>query len=226
MSDEPEQNQPVPEQPEQSEQSALPDEAAGDAADDQSERAFLDAVRRAAGWRVSPRQVAAAIEAIETVGDEPTPERVARVVAAGRGERSQRQRRHADLWRLLGAQLAVHGQPSDPEAQRDFVGRARAVAGEGSDALVMRVALAVAANQGPMNPRSVGEITRWLLTHEGETLSDEVIAARVPEAIEALERDRAEPSRRRDRAPRSTGRPGGRPAPRRPPKRPGRTRRH
>jgi len=175
---------------------------------DPSSRAFLDAVRRAAGWRVSPREVAAAVEAIETSGGTPTPERVARVAAASRGERSQRQRRHADLWRLLGAQLAVHGKPSDPEAQRAFVGRARAAAGEGSDALILRVALEVAANQGPLDPRSVGEITRWLLANTGDDLSDETLTARVPEAIAALERARAEarrggrrPARRSNRAP-------------------------
>ncbi|MDI3341263.1 MAG: hypothetical protein QJR03_12110 [Sphaerobacter sp.] len=154
-------------------------------------RAFLDAVRRAAGWRVSPREVAAALAAIESAGQEPTPERVARIAAATRGERSQRQRRHPDLWRRLGAQLALHGQPSDPEAQRAFIGRVRAIAGIRSDALALRVALAVADHGGPLDARSVGEITRWLLRRVGEVPADEAIAEAVPAAIQAIQESRS-----------------------------------
>ena len=150
-------------------------------------RAFLEAVRRVAGFRVSPREAAAAAEAVTAAGETPSPERVAGVVAAGRGERSQRQRRHADLWRALGAQLAVRGQPADPDAQRAFVGAARAAARRDvNDALVLRVAVEVAAAEAPLTPRLVGAVTRRVVSRGGRRLDEDDLAEVTREAIPAV----------------------------------------
>lgn len=208
MTEEPVHDPVEPQQPEQpvmtdaSSPAEVPDDV-----DAVESRAFLDAVRRAAGWRVSPREVATAVEAIADAGQTPTPELVARVAAAGRGERSQRQRRHADLWRRLGAQLAVRGLESDPEAQRAFVGRARAIAKVSSDALVLQVALQVAANDGPLNPRVVGQVTEWLVNHAGLPLSEEAIRENVPQALEAI-MEAQDTTRRETRGGRRTQHPG------------------
>ncbi|HET9017194.1 MAG TPA: hypothetical protein VFN57_16440 [Thermomicrobiaceae bacterium] len=147
-------------------------------------RAFLDAVRREAGWRVSPREAAAAIEAVTAAGEEPNPARVAAVAAAVRGDRSQRQRRHADLWRALGAQLAIHEQPAGPEAQRAFVGAARAAARrEVSDALLLRVAVEVGAAEAALTPRLVGAVTRRVVSRGGRHLEEDELAETVREVI-------------------------------------------
>lgn len=148
---------------------------------------FLESVRRAAGWRVSPRQLEAAVEALVDSGQEPTAGRVAEVVTSMAGERSQRQRRHPEIWRLLGAQLAAQGKSATPEAQRDFIREARSVAGNKvNDRILLLVAIQVAANETPLEPRLVGEIARWLLRNLGEPLSEEAIADEVPDAIAAV----------------------------------------
>lgn len=175
-------------------------------------REFLEAVRRAAGFRVSPRQLEAALEALASAGEEATPERAAELVVAARGERSRRQRRHADLWRVLGAQLAVRGAPGVPEAQREFIARARAVAGRPdlTDELVLRVAVEIAGMEAPLEPRLVGEVVRWLMRHRRGALAEEEIAGVVAEAIAAVATLPPEPERgsRRGSAKRGGGRSG------------------
>ncbi len=179
MEDQPELDQPsIPEEP----AGAVPDEEmiAGTAE-------FLESVRRAAGWRVSPRQLEAAVEALVDAGQEPTAGRVAEVVTSMAGERSQRQRRHPELWRLLGAQLAAQEKPATPEAQREFIREARSVAGKTvNDRILLLVAIQVAANETPLEPRLVGATARWLLRNLGEPLSEEAIVDEVPDAIAAV----------------------------------------
>ena len=158
-------------------------------------RGFLDAVRGLAGWRVSPREAAAAIEAVTAVGEEPSAARVAALVSAVRGERTQRQRRHADLWRALGVQLAIHGAAADPDAQRAFVGAARAAARrEVSDALLLRVAVEVGAAEPALTPRLVGAVTRRVVSRGGRHLDEDELAVAVREVLPlALEALAAEP---------------------------------
>ncbi|HUZ03352.1 MAG TPA: hypothetical protein VMU89_23660 [Thermomicrobiaceae bacterium] len=159
------------------------------------DRAFLEAVRGAAGWRVSPREAAAAIEAVTAAGEEPSVERVAAVASAVRGERSQRQRRHADLWRALGAQLAIHGVAAHPEAQRAFISESRAAARrEVSDALLLRVAIEVGAAEATLTARMVGAVTRRVVSRGGRHLGDDELAETVREVLPlALEALAAEP---------------------------------
>lgn len=157
---------------------------------------FLQAVRSAAGWRVSPRQVATALEALDETGDDLTPARVAEVASASRGDRSQRQRRHADLWRALGAQLVVRERSGDPEAQRAFVREAREAAGRSpSDALILQIALEVAASGDALDPELVGALSRWIRRNQGPSPSGEEIAEALPQAMEAA-LDAREQSRR------------------------------
>ncbi|WP_040667891.1 hypothetical protein, partial [Nitrolancea hollandica] len=120
-------------------------------------------------------------------GQEPTATRVAEVVTSMAGERSQRQRRHPELWRLLGAQLAAQEKPATPEAQREFIREARLAAGKTvNDRILLLVAIQVAANETPLEPRLVGETARWLLRKHGEPLSEEAVVDEVPDAIAAV----------------------------------------
>lgn len=156
-------------------------EPSNDAGQQPGETDLLAAVRRAAGWRVSPRQLAAAMDATSGIEGEPSPERLAELIDAMRGDRSQRQSRHAELWRALGAELAVRGQPSDPAAQRAFIGEARARAGHwAGDGLLLRIALQVAASGvtdepeaepfEPIEPRQVALVARGLRRRFGRRL--------------------------------------------------------
>lgn len=184
-----------PAEPEQTEQP--PGEPAAEpTAPPAYSRELLDAVRREAGFRVSPRQLTAALDALADADIEPTVERLVTVIQAAQGERSARQRRHADLWRALGAQLALRGAPADPSAQQAFIGRAKAVARrEVSDQVLLRVALAVAAEDIPFEARTVGEVTRWILDHHGADVSDSVILEAVPDALKAVTDERSRPER-------------------------------
>lgn len=171
-------------------QQSIPEEPDGPFPDEEvitGPQEFLESVRRAAGWRVSPRQLEAAVEALVDAGQEPTVKRVAEVVTSTVGQRSQRQRRHPELWRLFGAQLAAQGKPATPEAQRDFIREARSVAGKNvNDRILLLVAIQVAANENLLEPRLVGEVSRWLLRSHGEPLSEEAIVDAVPGAIVAV----------------------------------------
>lgn len=170
-------------------QQSIPEEPDGPFPDEEvitGPQEFLESVRRAAGWRVSPRQLEAAVEALVDAGQEPTVKRVAEVVTSTAGQRSQRQRRHPELWRLFGAQLAAQGKPATPEAQRDFIREARSVAGKNvNDRILLLVAIQVAVNENPLEARLVGEVSRWLLRSHGEPLSEAIVEA-VPGAIVAV----------------------------------------
>lgn len=148
---------------------------------------FLESVRRAAGWRVSPRQLEAAVEALVDAGQEPTAGRVADVVTSTAGQRSQRQRRHPEFWRLFGAQLAAQGRPATPEDQRDFIRQARSTAGNRvDDRILLLVAIQVAVNETPLEARLVGEAARWLFRNQSGPLSEEAIEEKTPAAIAAV----------------------------------------
>ncbi len=176
-------------QPDVDEQS-IPEEPGGTLPDEEGiagPQEFLETVRRAAGWRVSPRQLEAAVEALVDAGQEPTVGRVAEVVTSTAGQRSQRQRRHPELWRLFGAQLAAQGKPATPEDQRDFIRQARSSAGNKvNDRILLLVAIQVAANETPMEARLVGEAARWLLRNQVGPFSEEAIVDEVPAAIAAV----------------------------------------
>lgn len=155
------------------------------------DRPFLAAVRRAAGWRVSPRQLAAALEAIADSAEEATPARVAEVASAARGEPSARQRRHGDLWRTLGAQLIVQGRPGDPAAQSAFIGAARTAARRNvSDLLLINVALELATEGRPLDPALVGSVARIVRARLGPGASPDEIARAVPDAMRTHVREK------------------------------------
>ena len=171
-------------------QKGIPAEPGGIASDEDMiarPEEFLESVRRVAGWRVSPRQLEAAVEALVDAGQEPTARRVVEVVMSTTGQRSQRQRRHPEFWRLFGAQLAAQGKPATPEAQRDFIRQAHSFAGNKvNDRILLLLAIQVAANETPLEPRLVGETAKWLLRNRGEPLSEETIGESVPAAIAAV----------------------------------------
>lgn len=185
------------------------------------QRPFLAAVRRAAGWRVSPRQLAAALEAIAESDEEATPERVAEVASAARGEPSARQRRHGELWRTLGAQLIVQGHPGDPAAQLAFVGAARSAARRNvSDLLLITTAIELAAEGRRIDPPLVGSVARILRARLGPEASPDEIAQALPEAMRThvrLKRARRNATRSATRSATrgpAQPRPGGRRGPR------------
>ncbi len=150
---------------------------------------FLHAVRRAAGWRVSPREIEPVVEALRRTRAPVTPERVAEVVSALRGERSARQRRHPELWRLLGAYLALQGKPAHPEAQRAFIGRCRRLLGDQvSDLVLLSVATEVGATGKPLDARFVARATRWLLEQGVTGAEAERLEELLPQAIEFASR--------------------------------------
>lgn len=151
------------------------------------DRSFLQAVRRIAGFRVSPRQLGPAIEALEQQRRPVTPEAVANLVmAVEQGERSARQRRNADLWRLLGAYLALEGKPAHFEAQRALVGRVRRLLGERlSDRILLEVAVALGAAGIPIEAQRVAAVVRWLESRLGPDLTAEAIRPHLRRAIEA-----------------------------------------
>lgn len=150
---------------------------------------FLRAVRRAAGWRVSPRHVAPVLEALQQTGSPVSVERVAELVSTIHGDRSARQRRYPELWRLVGAYLALQGRPAHPEAQRAFIGRCRRLVGASvSDALLLHVAAAAGASGKPLEARTVAGAARWLLDQGVTGLDDPRFPSLVPRAFAAAER--------------------------------------
>ncbi|GBD21006.1 hypothetical protein HRbin28_01455 [bacterium HR28] len=152
------------------------------------DRSFLQAVRKAAGFRVSPRQIAPVMEALERRHRPITPETVAElVVAIEQGERSARQRRNADLWRLVGAYLALEGKPAHPEAQRALLGRVRRILGERQpDRVLLEVAAALGAAGHPLEARTIADAVRWLESRLGPALTAEVIQPYLKQAVEAV----------------------------------------
>jgi hypothetical protein len=160
---------------------------------------FLRAVRKAAGWRVSPRHVDPVIVALHQAGKPITVERVAELVNELRGERSHRQRRNTDLWQMLGAHLALQGQPAHPEAQRALLGRIkRLVAADLPDSVLLTVAVHVAAAGHQLEAHLVAHVVHWLLEHyDSAELDSEQLERVLPQAIHtALRRPRTQrPSR-------------------------------
>lgn len=150
---------------------------------------FLRAVRRAAGWRVSPRYLEPVLEALQHTGTPVTVERVAELVSAIHGDRSARQRRHPELWRLMGAYLALQGKPAHPEAQRAFIGRCRRLIGaQVSDSLLLAVAAEAGAAGKPLEARLIARAVRWLLERGAAEADAEQLDELLPRAIEAAAR--------------------------------------
>jgi hypothetical protein len=165
---------------------------------------FVREVRRAAGWRVAPRHIDAAVQALNEIGEAPTAERVAEIATELHGGRSQRQRRNADLWRLLGAQLTARGKPGDPDAQQAFIGRARAECQVAvSDAMLLTIATSLANANHPLTPVMTGQVADLLASRfdiSDETALTEAIETHLDQTVTDVlaERgsDRPRPRRR------------------------------
>lgn len=156
---------------------------------------FIADVRAAAGFRVSPREVVAAVEQMAGMRQAVTVEMVAAMVATLRGERSARQQRHADAWRRLGAQLAMRGQDGSPEGQRAFIGSARALAGPGAaDGLLLRIALSLAGQGQRLDPETVGKVGKRLAASAADIDPDHV-ASLIERELRSLARDTRAPKK-------------------------------
>lgn len=132
---------------------------------------FVAAVREAAGYRANPREIAVALAQSRQAGREVGAEQVAALLAATRGDRSQRQQRHADDWRALGATMSLKGLDGSPEGQRALIGAARAVAGpRATDALLLQIALALGTLNAPFDAATIGGIAKRL-AHSAPDLS-------------------------------------------------------
>jgi hypothetical protein len=172
----------------------------GGTEEDISSRDVLQRVREVAGWRVSPRHIEAAAQALAEIGETPTVDRLAKVVSAFHGERSQRQRRNADLWRLFGAQLAVRGKPSAPEAQQEFLGRAKARTDANvSDGDLLLVATALGSANRPFTPEVTADVVTWLAHQLGTGFDPDAVEDRLDQAVEDAMAARAERAARRRR---------------------------
>lgn len=122
---------------------------------------FVKEVRGSAGFRVSPRQIEAALEGLGTTGEQVSAARVAEIVTALRGDRSQRQRRNVADWQTLGATLESRGQDGSVAGQRAFVDAARRVAGpKADDSLILEVALAATDQSHGLDARLVGQVSK------------------------------------------------------------------
>jgi hypothetical protein len=151
---------------------------------------FVADVRRAAGFRVSPREVAAALAQVAPGSRPVTANGIADIVSSLRGQRSARQQRHAADWRALGTQLALRDADGSPAGQRAFIGMARGVAGpRASDALLLQVALAISGMRVTLEPRIVGKVARRLAS-SARDLSREAVADQVRREVVAIDRDR------------------------------------
>jgi hypothetical protein len=176
------------------------EDTAGESGELTNDRTLLTDVRKAAGWRVSPRHIDVTLQALEEVGEEPGVERIAGIVSAFHGQGSNRQKRNADLWRLLGAQLAVRGKSSNPEAQLAFIGRAKALADENvADSDLLLVATALGSANHPLTPEMTADATVWVIDMLGADFSPEDLDARLDRAVEAAMADRSERANRRRR---------------------------
>jgi hypothetical protein len=167
---------------------------------DDETRQLLKEVRQHAGWRVSPRHLDVAMIALDEVGEEPSPTRIAEIVTALHGSGSKRQKRNADLWRLLGAQLAVRGKPADPDAQIAFIGRAKALAeDDASDSDLLLVATALASANHPLTPEITADATSWIIDTLGPAFEPDALDDRIDQAVEVAMADRAERANKRRR---------------------------
>jgi hypothetical protein len=170
-------------------------------------REYLKAVRRAAGFRVSPRQVAAALEALPD-DEEPAPMDVAAIISASKGDVSQRQRRHGDYWLVLGARLTVQGDDGSPAGQRAFIGAARAAARRNvSDLLLLQVAAGIAEMDRKLHAEVVGRVSRWISWQHGNELTSDEIVALLPAALQVTTAEQR--ARRRAASALGRGRAGG-----------------
>jgi len=157
---------------------------------------FLRAVRLAAGRRVSPREIEPVLEALRKTRTPVTPQRVAELVAAIHGDRSARQRRYPELWRLLGAYLSLQGKPAHPQAQLALIGRCRRLVGdEVSDVVLLTVGAEIGASGKPLDARFIARVVRWLLEQGLSGAELERLDELLPRAIEAAARA-ARPTRR------------------------------
>jgi hypothetical protein len=164
------------------------------------ERELLKEIRKLAGWRVSPRHLDVAMIALDEVGEEPSPQRITEIVTAFHGAGSKRQKRNSDLWRLLGAQLAVRGKSADPDAQLAFIGRAKALTEDNaSDSDLLLVATALGSANHPLTPEVTADATTWIIDTLGPAFEPDALEDRLDQAVEAAMADRAERANRRRR---------------------------
>lgn len=138
---------------------------------------FVTAVRQAAEYRANPREIAVALTQLRQAGRDIDAEQVATLLAATRGERSQRQQRHADDWRALGATMSLKGLDGSPEGQRALIGAARVVAGpRATDALLLQVALALGSLNAPFDAATIGGVARRLAPSAADLAPDDMPA--------------------------------------------------
>jgi hypothetical protein len=124
---------------------------------------FIQEVRDAAGYRVNPRNIATAVSQITRAGQEVTPQAVADIANAIRGEHSQRQQRNSGDWRVLGTALTLQGKDGTPQGQRAFISESRLSAGpRATDALLLHVAIAIANANKPLRAETVGTVAARL----------------------------------------------------------------
>jgi hypothetical protein len=171
---------------------------------------FVAAVRAAAGFRVAPRQVAAAVDELGRAGQLVDVATVAALVKGVRGPAAERQRRHADDWRALGAALALRGLDGTPEGQRAFVGAARQAAGPlATDSLLLTVALTIAGEGRALLAPTVGAVAKRIARSAPDLTSAEIVSLTQSE-LRALDRPRRQlpPKRRSSSAARRPAPPG------------------
>jgi len=162
---------------------------------------FVSAVREAAGFRASPRQITAALEGLHDSGQTISVESVAELVKAARGERSQRQRRHAPDWQALGMAMTLQGMDGSPEGQRHFISIARQVAGpRASDSLLLRTGLVLASEDITLDPNTVGLIAKRLAKSSAD-LNEEQLADHILREYRSLNRTRTPRQRRQSSVP-------------------------
>lgn len=151
------------------------------------DRAFVAEVRKAAGFRVSPRQISPILEALRQRGCPINPAAVAELVKVGEaGDASARQRRNAYFWRLLGAYLALDGKPAHREAQRAFIGRVRRLVQQHyPDRVLLEIAVAIGAAGFPLEASTVASAVRWLQEQLGSDLQARDLAPFLDEAAKA-----------------------------------------
>lgn len=151
------------------------------------DRAFVAEVRKAAGFRISPRAVSPILEALRRRGRPINPAAVAELVkVVEAGDASARQRRNAYFWRLLGAYLALEGKPAHREAQRAFIGRVRRlVQQQYPDRVLLEIAVAIGAAGFPLGASTVASAVRWLQEQLGSDLQARDLAPFLDEAAKA-----------------------------------------
>jgi hypothetical protein len=167
---------------------------------------FITDVRRAAGFRVSPREAVVAVEQMAGARQPITVESVAAMIDTLRGDRSSRQQRHSDAWRTLGAQLALRDLDGSPEGQRAFLGAAHAAAGpRATDALLLQIALTMADKGQRLDPELVGKVGKRLATSAAD-IDPEQLPPLVERELHSVLRDvRAAERGKKPKRPVTTG---------------------